>query len=118
MGAGGIVSTLQDWAIWDAALDGERVLSRRAMAQVFAPAAAIPNVKGVMYGFGIGMGEIAGVRRQGHSGSTQGFSARYSRYPDRHVAVLVLGNAHPANLNPIEAVVVRHALPELKATAP
>jgi CubicO group peptidase (beta-lactamase class C family) len=44
------------------------------------------------YGFGWRIEEFEGHRNIGHGGATSGFSASLQRFPDDHVAVILLTN--------------------------
>lgn len=49
------------------------------------------------YAFGLMVGEYKGVREVSHTGSTAGYRAFLTRYPDQHVSLTVLCNAAEAN---------------------
>jgi CubicO group peptidase (beta-lactamase class C family) len=87
LGDGGIYSSLDDLAKWDAALAAGRLLSRESLAAAFTPATGTddPNVR---YGFGW---RITGETLW-HSGETIGFRNVLVRFPRRHFTVIVLTN--------------------------
>ena len=95
-GAGGIVSTFADLRRWDAALDGERIASRKWLAQLWEPATTTGGAP-VGYGAGWFLDPIRGVEAQSHSGGTNGFSCYYVRFPAEHLAVFVQMNAYTSD---------------------
>jgi D-alanyl-D-alanine carboxypeptidase len=89
--AGAIVSTVDDLAKWNAALDGDRLLTAASKTLMWTPG-KLNDGSPLTYGFGWRVGTLAGHRSLGHSGSTSGFSASLQRYPDDRLAVIVLTN--------------------------
>src|SRR6185369_15045659 len=94
---GALYFSVLDMAKWDAALYGERLLTRSSLQQVFTPArladgSVYRDEDGSGYGFGWSIGEQAGHRRIEHGGSWQGFETHIARYVDDGVTVIVLAN--------------------------
>jgi CubicO group peptidase (beta-lactamase class C family) len=89
--AGALVSTVGDLAKWNAALDGEALLHAATKQQMWTPA-KLNDGKVTKYGFGWYIDAVDGHKNIGHSGSTSGFSASIQRFPDDHLAVIVLTN--------------------------
>ncbi len=89
--AGALVSTVDDLARWNAALDGDTLLQAVSKAQMWT-ATKLNNGKPTKYGFGWFIEEVNGHKNIGHSGSTSGFSASIQRFPDDKLAVVVLTN--------------------------
>ena len=87
LGDGGVYSSLDDLAKWDAALHDDRLLSDASRKLMFTPHVATDE-PGVRYGFGW---RITGETLW-HSGETIGFRNVIVRYPDRHLTVIVLTN--------------------------
>jgi CubicO group peptidase (beta-lactamase class C family) len=87
LGDGGVYSSIDDLAKWDAALYDSRLLSMESLRLAFAPAAATPDPQ-VHYGFGWR------VTRDTlwHSGESLGFRNVIVRYPGRGATVIVLTN--------------------------
>jgi CubicO group peptidase (beta-lactamase class C family) len=87
LGDGGIYSSVNDLAKWDAALYDDRLLNAKSRQLAFTPATHTddPNVD-----------YACGWRVTGetlwHSGETIGFRNVIVRYPQRHLTVLVLTN--------------------------
>lgn len=89
LGDGGIYSSIDDLAKWDAALYDDRLLSDASRALAFGKQVAVPDEAGVShYGFGWRIGD--GI--QWHSGETIGFRNVIIRWPDKHLTVVLLSN--------------------------
>jgi CubicO group peptidase (beta-lactamase class C family) len=89
LGDGGIYSSIDDLAKWDAALYDDRLLSDASRADAFAlhtPIHDEADVDGYGYGWRI-HGEVLW-----HSGETMGFRNVIVRWPARHFTVVVLTN--------------------------
>lgn len=89
--AGAIASTVVDLAKWNAALDGESLLSAASKAQMWTPV-KLNDGKTKTYGFGWNIVTTEGHKNIGHGGSTSGFSASIQRFPDDGLAVIILSN--------------------------
>lgn len=111
-GAGGISTTLQDWALWDDALFAGRLLSPRAMDVMLTPQRLIDN-SSTGYGFGLFPDEFRGVGRIRHDGQTQGFSADYEHFPDQHVSVVTFANMYGADIAGVSSALVFRTIPQL-----
>lgn len=87
LGDGGIYSSIDDLAKWDAALYDSRLLNDESRRLAFTPHADTdkPDVK---YGFGW---RITG-ETVWHSGETSGFRNVIVRNPSRHLTVIILTN--------------------------
>lgn len=94
LGDGGIYSSIDDLAKWDAALYGDRLLSDASRALAFAPQTATPTGEEDVDAYGYGW------RLHGdmlwHSGETIGFRNVILRFPRERLTVIVLSNRnHP-----------------------
>jgi len=87
LGDGGIYSSTNDLAKWDAALYDDRLLRAESRKLAFTPATHTDNPS-VDYGFGW---RITGETLW-HSGETRGFRNVILRYPQRRLSVIVLTN--------------------------
>jgi CubicO group peptidase (beta-lactamase class C family) len=87
LGDGGIYSSIEDLAKWDAALYDDRLLSGASRALAFAPATRSDD-PAVQYGFGW---RITGDSLW-HSGETIGFRNVIVRFPGRRLTVALLTN--------------------------
>ncbi len=87
LGDGGVYSSIDDLAKWDAALDDDRLLGGGSRRLAFAPATPTDD-PAVEYGFGWRItGESAW-----HSGETVGFRNVIVRYPKRRLTAAILTN--------------------------
>ena len=92
LGDGGIYSSIDDLARWDAALYDARLLSDDSRALLFTPATKTDD-PAVEYGMGWRITqERMGGTTLWHSGETRGFRNVIVRYPDEHMTVIVLTN--------------------------
>lgn len=87
LGDGGIYSSTNDLAKWDAALYDDRLLTAHSRELAFAQATHTDNPS-IDYGSGW---RITG-ETQWHSGETRGFRNVIVRYPERRLTVIVLTN--------------------------
>jgi CubicO group peptidase (beta-lactamase class C family) len=87
LGDGGVYSSIEDLAKWDAALYDSRLLRAESLRLAFTPATATPD-PAVRYGFGW---RISGDTLW-HSGESTGFRNAIVRYPRNRFTVIVLTN--------------------------
>ena len=87
LGDGGIYSSVDDLAKWDAALCGDRLLRPESLRLAFQPAIQTDD-PAVQYGFGW---RITGESRW-HSGETIGFRNAIVRFLEQRLTVIVLTN--------------------------
>jgi CubicO group peptidase (beta-lactamase class C family) len=87
LGDGGIYSSLDDLAKWDAALYDERLLKQSSLQAAFTPATRTDD-PAIEYGYGW---RITGETLW-HSGETIGFRNVIVRYPQRRLTVVMLTN--------------------------
>jgi CubicO group peptidase (beta-lactamase class C family) len=110
LGDGGIYSSIDDLAKWDAALYDDRLLSATSRALAFAPATHTDNPS-VDYGFGW---RITGETLW-HSGETRGFRNVILRYPQRKLTVIVLTNRNDPEPYDTARAIARLYLPGTRA---
>ncbi len=106
LGDGGIYSSIDDLARWDAALYDDRLLSRDSRALAFSPATHTDNPS-IDYGFGW---RITGESLW-HSGETRGFRNVIIRYPERKLTVIVLTNRNDPEPYSLAQQIARIFLP-------
>ena len=87
LGDGGIYSSIDDLAKWDAALYDGRLLQPSSLRAAFTPATHTDDPE-IEYGYGW---RITGETLW-HSGESVGFRNVIVRYPKRHMTVVVLTN--------------------------
>lgn len=88
LGDGGIYSSIDDLAKWDAALYDERLLSKRSRHLAFTPKTKTPEPDVPYYGFGWRINGDA----LWHSGETIGGRNVILRYPKERLTVVILSN--------------------------
>lgn len=91
LGDGGIYSSADDLVLWLRSLDEATILSRSSLDLAFKPWLET-GTPGVRYGFGWRIGEHRGMRTIWHTGETIGFRNAVIRFPDQHLAVILLTN--------------------------
>ena len=98
LGDGGIYTSLDDMAKWDAALRDHTLLSEKEMAAALGPImvdgkrTTDPDGKPVSYGFGWFLDPYKGHSRMWHYGETVGFRTTIQRFPEDGLTVVVLAN--------------------------
>ncbi len=103
LGDGGIYSSIDDLAKWDAALYDARLLSDGSRALMFAPATATDEADVAHYGFGWRLdGE-----RVWHSGESIGFRNVIVRWPGERLTVVVLSNRDDPAPYPLALAIAR-----------
>lgn len=91
--AGSLLSTVEDLARWNAALDGDALLRPESRQRLWTPAAAADgSIAPFDYGFGWFVDRPGGHRLVHHSGGTPGFSSAMYRFPDQRLTVILLTN--------------------------
>lgn len=104
LGDGGIYSSLDDLAKWDAALQRHTLLNaaemQAALTPVRPPGYSVqgPHGEPAEYGFGWFVDPYHGQRRMWHYGETIGFRSNIQRLPDNGLTIIVLCNR--ADLDP------------------
>jgi CubicO group peptidase (beta-lactamase class C family) len=89
--AGGIVSTVDDLAKWQAALDAGRILSAESRRRMWTPV-TLPDGTPTRYGYGWGIWKHEGHAVVEHGGRINGFATANMRLPDDRIYVAVLSN--------------------------
>jgi D-alanyl-D-alanine carboxypeptidase len=89
--AGALVSTVDDLARWQAALDGGRVLKPETLRRMWTPA-RLPDGSQTHYGYGWMIWRWEGHAIVEHGGGINGFQSANMRLPDDRIYVAVLSN--------------------------
>jgi CubicO group peptidase (beta-lactamase class C family) len=100
LGDGGVYTSLDDLAKWDAALTAHTLLSAKEMEPALTAATAANGAPlqesdgslAPLYGFGWFLNPYRGHRRYSHYGETVGFRNAIQRFPDDHFTVIVLSD--------------------------
>jgi CubicO group peptidase (beta-lactamase class C family) len=117
--AGGLVSTAQDMARWENALEAGTILKPSTLAQMGVPTklntGSIAQANdGTRYGLGWFLQTYQGHRIMGHGGDhVTGFTANFSRFTDDKLAVIVLTNLMPLDIGGIVRGVAGFYVPAL-----
>ncbi|MEP6907049.1 MAG: serine hydrolase domain-containing protein [Pseudoxanthomonas sp.] len=102
LGDGGVYSSIDDLARWDAALYDDRLLNAASRALAFSHQVQVSNTpEATYYGFGWRVADD----RQWHSGESIGFRNTLVRWPKQHVTVILLSNRNdPTPYSTAEAI--------------
>jgi D-alanyl-D-alanine carboxypeptidase len=107
---GSLYITIRDMVRWDAALRGEKLLTRAELRTMCTPT-KLTSGFAVPYGFGWTVIEVNGhPHLVEHDGAWQGFMTHIARYVDDRLTVIVLmnsANAEPAGIAHKVAGIVR-----------
>jgi CubicO group peptidase (beta-lactamase class C family) len=95
-GNGGLLTTVGDLMRWNENFVQPKVGDAAFVRQQQEPG-RFNDGRAHDYAFGLRVGRYKGVREIGHSGSTAGYRAHLSYYPDQRLSVAVLCNAGSAN---------------------
>lgn len=91
--AGSLISTVEDLALWDAALYTERLVKKETLEKMWRP---VKSNTGKLLPYNSGFGWFTdsyhGHRIIQHSGGTPGFSSVIYRFPDDSLCVILLTN--------------------------
>jgi D-alanyl-D-alanine carboxypeptidase len=98
--SGAFLSTVLDLAKWDAMLDSDRILADSTRRQMWAPV-RLNDGTSHPYGFGWHVGERDGRKLVHHSGGMPGFRARYARFVDDRLTIIVLMNLDDVDVDSI-----------------
>jgi CubicO group peptidase (beta-lactamase class C family) len=120
MGDMGILTTATDLARWSIAQDKATILDKKTLEEMWSPSKLNSGLEamgilGVNYGMGWSISDHRGYREVGHGGSfINGYTASFSRFPDRDFSVVVLTNLNPTNVHWIGYNITGFFIPELK----
>ena len=89
--AGSLYSSTGDLLIWDQALYTEKLVTKKALDEIFTPWKGDAG-----YGFGWNIGKRFDRRQVSHGGGIYGFATQIARFPDDRVTVIVLSNVQSA----------------------
>jgi len=97
--AGSLLSTVDDLAKWDRALEGTGLLSQASLDKWWKPF-SLANGESIHYGYGWSISSYQGHRVVGHGGGINGFTCQLLRMPEDRVFVTVLTNRNDEKANP------------------
>jgi CubicO group peptidase (beta-lactamase class C family) len=96
IGAGGLLSTVGDWLLWNENFTHAKVGGPEFVKSQQTPA-TLSNGKTISYAAGLTVNTVDGLREVSHGGSTGGYRTWLGRYPDRAVSIAVMCNSAQAN---------------------
>jgi D-alanyl-D-alanine carboxypeptidase len=117
--AGGLVSTVEDMARWESALQAGTILKPSTLAQMGVPTklnngSIVQGDDGTRYGLGWELQTYRGHRIMGHGGDhVSGYTSNFSRFTDDKLAVIVLTNLMPLDIGGITRRVAGFYVPRL-----
>jgi CubicO group peptidase (beta-lactamase class C family) len=91
VGDGGVYTTVEDLAKWDANFKTGKVGGKQAISLLQTPG-RLNDGQPIPYAFAISVGEFHGLKTFSHSGSYGGYRASFLRVPDKDVSVITLCN--------------------------
>jgi CubicO group peptidase (beta-lactamase class C family) len=103
VGDGGVFSTVEDFARWDANLDSGVVGGAAGVAMLQSPG-KLDDGRSTGYALGLNIGSFNGSRLVSHSGSYGGYQSTYLRFPDDHLSVITLCNVATSSASLAEQV--------------
>ena len=111
LGDGGIYTSLDDLAKWDAALDAHALVSEADQREAWTSAATTSGAR-VGYGFGWFVDSASDGPRLRHYGETRGFTNAILKIPARRLTIVILTNRTGGTPWDLAAGIA--ALPELR----
>jgi CubicO group peptidase (beta-lactamase class C family) len=96
IGAGGMLSTVGDWLLWNENFTHAKVGGPEIVKMQQTPA-TLTGGKTISYAAGLTVGSFDGLREVSHGGSTGGYRTWIGRYPEKGVSVAVMCNSAQAN---------------------
>jgi CubicO group peptidase (beta-lactamase class C family) len=91
VGDGGVFSTVEDLARWDANFD-TGIVGGRDGIKMMQQTATLPDGRSTGYALGLSVGTFGGYRVVSHSGAYGGYRSTYLRFPEEHLSVITLCN--------------------------
>jgi D-alanyl-D-alanine carboxypeptidase len=107
--AGGLASTVDDLAVWDAAMRTHRLIGAKSFAEMLAPARLNDGTE-YPYGFGYGTADYRGHRVYHHTGGLSGFATHMLHLRDARLTTIVLSNLNLFLMDRITRLLLRRAM--------
>jgi CubicO group peptidase (beta-lactamase class C family) len=95
-GSGGLLTTVRDMIVWTEALHADRVGKPGFLAEL-TRRGKLNDGRELTYALGISVSDSRGVREVSHGGSTAGYRAHLTHFPDARLTVAVQCNVSTAN---------------------
>ena len=99
--AGSLLSSVDDLALWDAALYTNKLLKQASLQRAWT-SYRLKSDEATNYGYGWAIGEYEGHRLIMHGGGINGFITNAIRLPNEHIYVAVLTNCEGREPSPME----------------
>lgn len=106
---GGIISSADDMAKFEAAILGDKLL-KRGTRDLMWTSLKTADGKETGYGLGWGIMDKLGLHMQGHTGGQQGTSTAFAVVPGRNAGVVVLCNMDDVDVNQLAMQILRMVL--------
>ncbi len=116
LGAGFLLSDLDDLIKWNRALDQNTILSDSEKNLMWTPAILNDGSK-TGYGLGWALGNVNGHLLVEHAGGTAGYSTIISKYPADHITIILLTNLFNADVAGISLHIAYEIVPGMKIKA-
>lgn len=116
LGAGYLLSNLDDLIKWNTALDKDSIISESEKRLMWTPQTLNDGVK-TGYGFGWALGNVNGHPLVEHAGGTAGYSTIISKYPSDHITIILLTNLFNADVAGISLHIAYEIVPGMKITS-
>ena len=116
IGAGGLYSTVEDLAKWDANFYSHLV-GGDALQKLIHTRGILASGDTLIYAFGNEVSTYRGLRTDEHAGSMMGYKAHLLRFPDQHLSVIETCNLGSINPGPIARQVAEIYLGDRMTTA-
>lgn len=97
--AGGLISTVDDLALWDEALYSNTLLTQASRDRIFSRY-KLTSGDDSDYGYGWVVSQFLGRTIENHEGGMPGFRASVLRMPQDHVYVAILSNNESTDVQP------------------
>ncbi len=110
LGAGGIVSTLDDMMKWDAALYTDKLVKQSLLSKIWTPGRFNDGTVNT-YGYGWFDTKYRGIAEINHSGQTNGFTCYYRRFPEKKCSVWAFTNTYDGNVFEMVDSAAAHFVP-------
>lgn len=96
VGDGGVYSTIEDLAKWDANFESGRVGGHEAVALLEEPG-RLNNGQAIPYALALTIGQFHGMKTYAHSGAYGGYRSTLLRVPEKDLSVITLCNTSSAS---------------------
>jgi D-aminopeptidase len=113
LGAGAMISTVDDLLLWLRHLDSPRV-GTRAICQLMATPLTLRNDRSTHYGLGLIVDSYRGVRTIFHAGGLPGGTAMVLKAPDLALDIAVLVNRHDYSAPGLAYQIIDACVPALE----